>query len=69
MVKKVMTQERAFPEKNQTGGTKWDSGLRIYGISQGYLRNIKWKFQGLIKNDMEFPRVIKKKSSGILWGF
>ena len=28
---------------------------------QGYQRNSKWNFQGLIKNEAEFSRATKKK--------
>ena len=36
---------------------------------QWYWRNSKWTFQeGLIKNNVEFPGVIKKKSAGISRG-
>ena len=42
----------AIPEK-KTGSGIWNS--------QGYWRNSKWDFQGLIKNNVEFPEVIKKK--------
>ena len=35
--------------------------------SQGYWRNCKRNFQGLIKNKVEFPEVIKKMEySGVL---
>ena len=33
-------------------------GLRIWNF-QRYQRNSMWNFQGLIKNEVEFPRVIK----------
>ena len=32
---------------------------------KGYLRKSMWIFYGLIKNKVEFPEVIKKKSCGI----
>ena len=35
---------------------------------QGYWRNSKWIFRGLIRSNIEFPGVIKKKSCGISWG-
>ena len=44
----------AIPEKIQTGG------LRIWNF-QVYQRNSMWDFQGLIKNEVEFPRVTKKR--------
>ena len=44
----------AIPEKIQTGG------LRIWNF-QGHQRNSMRNFQGLIKNEVEFPRVTKKK--------
>ena len=35
-----------------------------------YQRNSMWNFQGLINNEMEFPRMTKKKyQCGISWGF
>ena len=34
----------------------------------GYQRNNMWNFQGLIKNEVEFPKVTKKKSSEISRG-
>ena len=49
------------PNKGEGGG---GGRLRIWNF-QGYLRNGKWNFQVLIKNNVEFPRVIKKKSCGI----
>ena len=35
-------------------------GLKIWNF-QGHQRNSMGNFQGLIKNEMEFPRVSKKK--------
>ena len=45
----------AVPEKIQTRG-----GFRIWNF-QGCQRNSMWNFQRLIKNEVEFPRVTKKK--------
>ena len=46
------------------GGMKiffWGGGsLGIWNF-QRYQRNSMWNFPGLVKNEMEFPRVIKKK--------
>ena len=33
-----------------------------YGISKGIKEISMWNFQGLIKNDVEFPRLTKKKN-------
>ena len=44
---------RNIPEKIQTGG------LRIWNF-QGYQRNSMRNFQGLIKNEVEFPKVTNK---------
>ena len=38
-----------------------NGGFRIQNF-QGNWRNSKWNFHELIKNNMEFPQVIKKKS-------
>ena len=50
----TVSSEWTIPEKIQTGG------LRIWNF-QGYQRNSMWNFQGLIKNEVEFQRVTKKK--------
>ena len=58
--------EWANAEQTQTGG------LRTWNF-QEHQRNCKWNFQGLIKNEVEFPRVfvfglgIYKGSNTILW--
>ena len=45
-------------------GTAWFPNLNME-----FPRNSKWTFQeGLIKNNVEFPGVIKKKSAGISRG-
>ena len=44
----------AIPGKIQTGG------LWIWNF-QGYQRNSMSNFQGLVKNEAEFPRVTRKK--------
>ena len=48
-----------FQKKIQTGGGG-EGGLRIWNFL-GYQRNSMWNFQELIKNELEFPRVTKKK--------
>ena len=53
----------AIPEKSKQGG----GGLRIWNF-KGYQINSKWNFQGLIKKEVEFPRVTKKKECGISRG-
>ena len=45
----------AIPEKKQTGQVE-DMEF------PGYQKNSMWNFQGLIKNEMKFPGVTKKKS-------
>ena len=42
-------------------------GLSIWNL-QGYQRNIIWNFQGLIKKEVEFLRLIKKKQCGVSRG-
>ena len=49
----------AIPEKIQTGR------LRIWNF-HGYQRNSMSSFQGLTKNELEYPRVTKEK---IMWNF
>ena len=45
----------AIPEKK-----KRTRGLKIWNF-KGYQRNSMGNYQGLIKNEVEFPRVAKKK--------
>ena len=40
---------------------KQGRGLKIWNF-QGYQRNSMWNFQRLIKNEVEFPGVTKKKN-------
>ena len=42
--------------------SKW--GLSIWNL-QRYWRKNMWTFQGSLKNEVEFPGVFKKDSSGI----
>ena len=42
--------------------------LRVWNFQEGYQRNSMWNFQRLIKNKVEFPRVIRKKLRGISKG-
>ena len=49
-----------FQKKSKRGLTIWNF--------QGYQRNSMWNFQELIKNEVEFTRVTKKKSCGISRG-
>ena len=51
----------AIPEKSKQGG------LRIWNF-KGYQINSTWNFQGLIKKEVEFPSVTKKKECGISRG-
>ena len=39
------------------------------GVSKGIKEISIWNFQGLIKNDLEFPRVTKKKNVEFLGVF
>ena len=50
-----------YSRKIQTGG------LRIWNF-KGYQINSTWNFQGLIKKEVEFPSVTKKKECGISRG-
>ena len=50
-----------FQKKNRVGDVEDMEFPRV-------LRNSKWNFQGLIKNNMELPGVIKKKSCEISRG-
>ena len=43
-----------FQERSKQGG------LRIWNF-HGYKRSSMWNFQGLIENEVEFPRVTKEK--------
>ena len=51
-----------YSRKKQKGGEVEDMEF------QGNCRNSKWVFRGLIKNKVEFPGMIKKKSCGIFSG-
>ena len=46
---------------------KKHSWLLIWGL-KGYCRNSNWVFRELIKSNVEFPGMIKKKSCGISRG-
>ena len=56
---------RLFQKPNRAGGRKGGGWLRIWNFQRYWRNSSKWNFQGLIKNNMEFPGVIKKKSCGI----
>ena len=56
------TQHWAIPEKMKGGVGRGE--LRIWNC-QWYQRNSMWNFQGLITNEVEFPRVTKKKECGV----
>ena len=45
-----------IPKTKKQGGWRWQGIFR-----EGYQRNCKWKFWGLIKKEVKFPGVIKKK--------
>ena len=49
----------AIPEKKGGGGGGMVEDMEFPG--QGYQRNSMWNFDGLIKNEVEFPRVTTKK--------
>ena len=51
-----------FQKKTGGGGGGGGGGVRIWNF-QEYGRNCKWNFQGLIKNNVEFPGVIIKKNN------
>ena len=56
----VLTQIGLF--QNHGGKERERGGLRIWNVL-GYIkyqRKSMWKFQGFIKNEVEFPRVTKE---------
>ena len=56
-----LASQKLFQKKSKQGR------LRIWNF-QGYQRNSMWNFQELIKNEVEFTEVTKKKSCGISRG-
>ena len=59
----ILGYSRKKKKKNREEG----GGVGIWNF-QGYWRNNKWNIQGLIKNNIEFPGVIRIKSCGISRG-
>ena len=58
----VLTQIGLFQKKKSWGEGEREGGLRIWNVL-GYIkyqRKSMWKFQGFIKNEVEFPRVTKE---------
>ena len=55
----LQQDNRLFQEKSKQGGV--GGGGWGYGICRGYQRDSMWNFRRLIKNEVEFPRVTKKK--------
>ena len=55
--RKAGYNEWAIPEKNKQGV----KDMEFPGGGVDYQKNSMWNFQGLIKNEVEFPRVTKKK--------
>ena len=64
MTKKVNKQKYFSVITKNSNQTR---GFRIWNF-QGYQRNSIWNVQELIRNEVEFPRVNKKKQCGISMG-
>ena len=56
----VLTQVGLFQKKNHGGRRERGGGVEDMECPGVYQRKSMWKFQGFIKNEVEFPRVTKE---------